>query len=70
MPLPQAAEPSMVLSAQMPLRIIDHVRAVAKTEDRSVSSVMRRIMEDWYEHAPEAGIARAKKNKAAKAGAA
>jgi hypothetical protein len=48
MPLPPSAEPSMVLSAQMPLRIINHVRAIARAEDRTVSFVMRRIMEDWY----------------------
>jgi hypothetical protein len=38
----------MVLSAQMPLRIINYVRAMAKAEDRTVSFVMRRIMESWY----------------------
>jgi hypothetical protein len=48
MPLPPSTEPSMVLSAQMPLRIINHVRAIARAEDRTVSFVMRRIMEDWY----------------------
>ena len=51
MPLPTAAEPSMVLSAQMPIRIINHVRAIAKAEERTVSFVMRRIMEDWYRDA-------------------
>jgi hypothetical protein len=48
MPLPPPAEASMVLSAEMPLRIINRVRAIAKEDQRSVSFVVRGIMEAWY----------------------
>ena len=47
MPLPPAAEPSMGLSAQMPLRIINRPRHGQSRKPDCGSSAMRRIMEDW-----------------------
>jgi hypothetical protein len=41
-------EPRVPIAAQVPIRIHEKVRAIAITEDRTVSAVIRRIMEDWY----------------------